>query len=178
MGRYPPIFGPKFFATMIISLLVAAADNNVIGKDNRLLWCLPDDMRFFKNTSWALPAIMGRKTFESLGKPLAGRYNIVVTSQSDWNPAGVAIAASLQQAVEKAQVMETNEIMVIGGGQIYNTALPMANRIYITRVHCSPEGDTWFPTIDPAEWKLVASRFVAKDSKNDFDHTFETWERQ
>ncbi len=103
---------------MVISLVVAATENNVIGKDNRLLWRLPNDMKFFKNTTWAMPVIMGRKTFESMGKPLAGRTNIVITRQKDWTAEGAIAVQSLEDALQAAADTDAKEAFVIGGGEI------------------------------------------------------------
>ena len=123
---------------MIISLIVAASENNAIGKDNKLLWYLPNDMKFFKNTTWAMPVIMGRKTFESLaGEPLPGRYNIVVTrNHIDLSGRSNAeLAFSPEDALLKAKEKDCKEVFIAGGQQIYNAYLPVATKIYITRVH-------------------------------------------
>jgi len=124
---------------MIITLVVAASRNNVIGKDNQLLWRLPNDTRYFKNVTWGMPVIMGRKTFESLGKPLGGRTNIVLTRNSGWKAQGVTTVKNLDDALFLAKEMDVKEVMVIGGGEIYKMAMPKAGRIHITRV----EGPTW-----------------------------------
>jgi dihydrofolate reductase len=162
----------------MLSLIVAASENNVIGKNNQLLWHLPADMKFFKNTTWALPVIMGRKTFESLGKPLMGRYNIVITSNKAWHAEGVKVVSNIQQAIEAADIMQTNETMVIGGGQIYKETLPFADRVYLTRVHATLEGDTFFPALNSAEWKLTSVNHFYKDDKHAFDYSFEIWTRE
>jgi len=136
----------------IISLIVAVADNNVIGKDNKMPWHIPKDFKHFKEITMNKPCIMGRKTYESileqLGKPLPKRTSIVI-SRSGYSHEGALSATSLEEAIElaKAYVSDTNdnEIMVIGGSQIYKLALPIANRIYLTRVHQEPEGDAFFP---------------------------------
>ncbi|HSB94246.1 MAG TPA: dihydrofolate reductase, partial [Flavitalea sp.] len=131
-----------------VSLVVAVSENHVIGKDNQLLWSLPNDMKFFKNTTWGMPVIMGRKTFESLGKPLPGRTNIVITSKPDWQAPGTITVSSLDEAIHAAEETDAKEVFVIGGGQVYKQSMPVANRIYYTRVHTSVEGDTFFPEID------------------------------
>ena len=161
----------------MISLVVAAAENNAIGKNNQLLWNLPNDLKFFKNTTWAMPVIMGRKTFESLGRPLLGRYNIVITGKQNWLPEGVKVVGNAQEAIEAANLMQTNEVFVIGGGQVYSELLPIAGRVLITRVHASLEGDTYFPEMDSSQWRLASSNHFKKDGKHAFDYTFETWER-
>lgn len=139
---------------MIISLIVAAADNNVIGQDNKMPWHIPADFKHFKTMTMGKPCIMGRKTYESildqLGKPLPGRASIVI-SRSNFTHEGAISATSLEDAIEKASAETDDEIMVIGGAQIYALALPRANRIYLTRVHQSPEGDAHFPEFG-ADW--------------------------
>ncbi|MFZ9220044.1 MAG: dihydrofolate reductase [Sediminibacterium sp.] len=163
---------------MKISLVVAASDNHAIGKDNQLLWHLPKDMRFFKNTTWALPILMGRKTFESLGnKVLPGRMNIIITRQANKEYEGAKVVTSLEQAIELAKQNDYKELMVIGGGEIYQMALPLADTIYLTRVHTSIEGDTYFPAIG-AEWMLESSEPQLADEKHAFDFDFEIWQRK
>lgn len=162
----------------VISMIVAAAENNAIGKNNALLWNLPADMKFFKNTTWAMPVIMGRKTFEALGKPLAGRYNIVITRNESYQPEGSVRVSNINEAIQAAEVMCTNEVFIIGGGQVYLDAMPVTDRIYLTRVHAEPEGDTFFPQLNENEWQVVSKHEFYKDAKNAFDYTFETWERR
>ena len=161
-----------------ISLIVAASSNNAIGKDNAMLWHLPTDLKFFKNTTWGMPVVMGRKTFEAMGKALPGRTNIVVTSNKDWKGEGAVNVQNLEEAIRAAEA-ETNakEVFITGGGEIYNQTMKMANRIYMTRIHAEIEGDTFFPEIDPTEWKLVFSKEIKADEKNKYDMSFETWER-
>jgi len=130
---------------MIISLVVAASTNNAIGRDNQLLWHLPKDMRYFKNTTWAMPVIMGRKTFESLsGKALNGRLNIVVTRQTDWKAANVAVVNSIEAAYALAAAQDYKEVYVIGGAEIYAQTIPQADIVYLTRVHTTIEADSFF----------------------------------
>ena len=162
---------------MIISLVVAAASNDGIGKDNQLPWHLPNDMKHFKNVTWGLPVLMGRKTFDSLGKPLTGRKNIVITRQADWTATGVSVADSLEKAFEEAKKTDAKEVMVIGGGEIFRMVFEKAQRIYMTRVHSSPEADTFFPSIDPSQWELVSQKDYEADEKNKFNHSFQLWER-
>jgi dihydrofolate reductase len=163
---------------MKISLVVAASDNHAIGKDNQLLWHLPKDMRFFKNTTWALPILMGRKTFESLGnKVLPGRMNIIITRQANKEYEGAKVVTSLEQAMELAKQNDYNELMVIGGGEIYQMAMPLANTIYLTRVHTSIDGDTYFPALG-AEWMLESSEPQLADEKHAFNFDFEIWQRK
>ncbi len=164
------------FAGMIISIVVAAANNNVIGKDNQLLWRLPKDMRHFRNITWGMPVVMGRKTFESLGKPLAGRKNIVITRQSDWNVPGTIAVKSLDDAAFLVNEMDVKEMLVIGGGEIYKQAFDKANRIYLTRVDAEPEGDTYFPALNPAAWNLVSQKDYEADEKHMYGYSFQVWE--
>jgi dihydrofolate reductase len=145
----------------VLSLIVAAAENNVIGADNKMLWHIPEDFKHFKNVTMGKPCIMGRKTFDSivasLGKPLPGRINIVISRH---NPqyAGALTVQSLDEALDQASKVEgVKEIMIIGGAQIYEQALPRADKIYLTRVHQSPEGDAYFPALT-AEWRLESEQ--------------------
>lgn len=163
---------------MIISIIVAAADNNAIGKDNQLLWHLPIDMKFFKATTWTSPVIMGRKTFQSLGeKILPGRKNIIISRQENYQPADVWVVKSLAEAIEKAKSTNCNEIFIAGGGEIYKQSMALANRIYMTRVHTHIDADTFFPEINEKEWSLVDRQSYAADEKHAFDFSIETWER-
>ncbi|NCI47152.1 dihydrofolate reductase [Sediminibacterium soli] len=164
---------------MIISLVVAASSNHAIGKDNRLLWHLPDDMKFFKNTTWAMPVIMGRKTFASLnGKPLNGRLNIVITRQQDWQAEGVIVVHSLAEAVQAATERYYLECYVIGGGEIYREALPVSQKVYLTRVDTVIDGDTFFPELDAENWVLQSARNCPADAKHAFAYAFQLWERK
>jgi dihydrofolate reductase len=160
-------------------MVVAAADNNVIGKDNRLLWHLPNDMAFFKNVTWGMPVIMGRKTYQSLGKPLKGRTNIVITNSKNFSPgAGVIVAHSISEAIDQASSTDAKECYVIGGGEIYKQAFSQAHRIYMTRVHVSPSGDTVFPSIKENEWKKISSTPFEADDKHAYSYSFEIWQRK
>ncbi|HTM91089.1 MAG TPA: dihydrofolate reductase [Flavisolibacter sp.] len=163
---------------MILSLLVAADENNVIGKDNQLPWHLPNDLKYFKNQTWAMPILMGRKTFESIGKPLQGRKSIVITRSNEWKHDGVEVVHSVEEAIEKAKEFDVKEIFVIGGAEIFQTAFGKANRIYLTRIHHKFDGDAYFPEVSDKDWSLVQSRFCAADEKNKYDHTFQVWERK
>ena len=160
----------------MISLIVAASINNAIGKENQLLWHLPNDLKFFKNTTWGGVVIMGRKTFESVNKPLPGRTNIVITKQPDWNAENVVVASSLEDALEKATALNFKEIFIIGGGEIYKQSIAIANRIYLTKVHTEIDGDAFFPDLNN-DWKMISNRDFKSDEKNKFDHSFQIWER-
>lgn len=163
---------------MTLSLLVAAAENNVIGKDNKLPWHLPNDLKYFKNLTWGMPVVMGRKTYESFGKPLRGRRNIVITRNKDWKAEGAEVVHSIQDAITLAKESEVKEIFIIGGGEIFKTVLPDANRIYITRIHHSFEGDAYFPVINQDEWHLVKRHDCVADEKNANAHSFQVWEKK
>jgi len=162
---------------MLISLIVAASENNAIGKDNQLLWNLPNDTKFFKNTTWGMPVIMGRKTFESLKKALPGRFNIVITRQQDLHIQSVIVAKDLNDALKKSTETNCKETFVIGGGEIYKQFMKVADRIYLTRVHTTIEGDTFFPPIDESKWKLVSNEDFKKDEKHAYDYSFQLWEK-
>jgi dihydrofolate reductase len=163
---------------MTISLIVAASLNNAIGKDGKMPWHLPNDLKHFKNITWAMPVIMGRKTFESMGKPLAGRKNIVITRQNNYKPEGVVTVQNLKDALFVANEMDVKEVFVIGGGEIYKMVWEKANRIYLTRVNMeAPDADTFFPSIDLQEWKLVSHKDAEADEKNSYSHSFQVWER-
>ena len=164
---------------MIISLIVAAGTNNAIGKDNQLLWHLPKDLQFFKKTTWAMPVIMGRQTFESLsGKPLQGRLNIIITRQKDWQPEGVTVVHSLKDAIFVAASADYKEVYVAGGGEIYKEALPKAHKVYLTRVQTSPEADTFFPELPPDEWQLLSDETFPQNEKHAYPYSFQLWERR
>lgn len=154
---------------VLISLVVAVAENGVIGADAGLPWRLKGDMRHFRAVTMHKPVIMGRKTFDSIGKPLAGRTNIVLTRDADWAARladggavngtvanGAVVVHSLEEAFDAARETDAEEACVIGGGQIYLQALPHADRIHLTRVHMEAEGDTYFPPLDPAQWRQVS----------------------
>jgi dihydrofolate reductase len=164
---------------MIINMVVAAAENNVIGKDNRLLWNLPNDMAFFKNVTWGMPVLMGRKTYESLGTPLKGRTNIVITTSKSFEPgAGVIVVNSINEAIEAARVTDAKECYVIGGGEIFKQTMTIAHGIYMTRVHVSLPGDTFFPSINGDEWKKASSTTFEADERHAYSYTFEFWQRK
>jgi len=162
----------------MISLIVAASTNNAIGKSNQLLWHLPNDLKFFKNTTWGMPVIMGRKTFEAVNKPLPGRFNFVITRQADWKAEGTISATDLNDALQKAKETNCNEIFVIGGGEIYKQSMEIADKIYITRVHATLDGDTFFPVIDDSNWQLTANRDFKVDEKHKYGYSFQTWKRK
>ncbi|MGN7887048.1 dihydrofolate reductase [Dyadobacter sp. 22481] len=144
---------------MHISIIVAAAENGAIGKDNQLLWRLPDDLKRFKQLTLGHPMIMGRKTFESIGKPLPGRTSIVVTRSADFAFEGVIVAHSLQEALKKAEEIDGEEVCIVGGGEIYKQSQTVATHIYLTKVHTEIEGDTFFEILEPNAW-IEAGRIL------------------
>ena len=158
----------------MITIIAAVSENNALGKDNQLLWHLPEDFKRFKNLTSGHSIIMGRKTFESFPKPLPNRTHIIITRQLDYTaPAGCIVVPSLEKAIELCPKNE--EAFVIGGGEIYQQALELVNKIDITRVHTTLEADTFFPAIDITKWELVFEEFHPKDEKHDYDFTFLTY---
>ncbi|HRG83021.1 MAG TPA: type 3 dihydrofolate reductase [Chitinophagaceae bacterium] len=162
---------------MTISLIVAAALNNAIGKEGGMPWHLPNDLRHFKNLTWGMPVVMGRKTFESLGKPLAGRKNIVISRQNGWSAPGAVVVKTIEDALFVAREADMKELMVIGGGEIYKSLFDRAKRIYLTRVEAEPDADTFFPVIDPQQWHLMSQKNHEADEKNAYNYSFQVWER-
>lgn len=141
---------------MELSIIVAMAQNRAIGRDNQLLWHISADLRRFKAITMGHPVIMGRRTYQSIGRPLPGRLNIVVSRNPSFSAEGCTVAQSLEAAL--ALCPAGDEVFVIGGGQIYAQALPLAQRMYITLVHSDMEADTFFPEFDPAQWRVVAEQ--------------------
>ena len=158
------------------SIIVAMAENRVIGINNKLPWHLPNDLKYFKQVTLGKPIIMGRKTFESIGKPLPGRTNIVVTHNPDWSAAGVTAVTSLEHAFATAQIIieasGADEVMVIGGEQIYCRVLPQINRIYLTQVHAKIDGDAFFPALDLAQWQEIERQNFAAEGANPYAYSF------
>ncbi len=158
------------------TIIAAVAENNIIGKNNRLIWHLPADMKFFRNTTMGHPLIMGRKTFESFGKPLPGRRSIVITRQNDWNFPGVEVAHSLEEAI--AMIGDNQEFFIIGGAEIYRQTLPLCRKMYLTVIHQNFDGDTCFPEFDISEWELIHDEKHAADEKNHYPYSFRTYIRK
>lgn len=159
----------------MVSIIVAVAENGVIGGNNSLLWHISEDMRNFKRITSGHPVIMGRKTFESMGRPLPGRTNVVVT-HGDAEFGGCTTVHSLEEAV--GMFPEDEEVFVIGGAQIYAEALPVAGRFYLTRVGRAYEGDTSFPEWDESQWRLVSREHFDRGEKFDAPFTFDVYERK
>jgi dihydrofolate reductase len=155
---------------MKISIIVAMDANGVIGHDNELPWHLPADLQHFKKTTMGKPILMGRKTYESIGRPLPGRTNIVITRDSRYQAAGCVVVNSIDAAMEAAG--EQEEIMVIGGAEFYRQVLPHTNTIYLTRIHATFDGDTAFPELKDADWREVERSDQAADEKNPHDYSF------
>ena len=165
----------------VVALIVAVAENGVIGRAGRLPWRLPTEMRHFRNATLDKPVIMGRKTFASLNNPLAKRDNIVLTHNREYAPQGAIAVESVEQALKVAgdcaMARAAKEIMVIGGAAIYAALLPRAARIYFTRVHATPDGDVSFPELDPGVWREVSSKHHQRGEKDEFDYTISVFER-
>lgn len=166
---------------MKLAIIVAAARNGVIGNNNQLPWHLPQDLKYFKAITLGKPVIMGRKTYESIGRPLPGRTNIVVTRSGDWQADGVVVVNSLEQALVEARKALANstasvsEAMIIGGAEIYRSALPLVERVYLTRVEIEPEGDAFFPALPDTDWQLTSA--VAGDEQASLAHQFLVYDR-
>ncbi len=158
---------------MKISMIAAMTANRAIGKDNQLLWRLPADLQFFKKITMDKPIIMGRKTFESIGRPLPGRKNIVLSTSSETPHADVILAKDIETALKEAG--QVAEVMIIGGGKIYEAFLPQASQLFITYVDTEVEADTYFPKFDLAQWDVVAETEGKVDEKNQLAHRFLTY---
>nr|WP_281241743.1 type 3 dihydrofolate reductase [Thalassotalea agarivorans] len=157
-------------------MIVAHADNRIIGKDNDMPWHLPADLAYFKKTTLGKPVVMGRKTYESIGRPLPGRQNIVITRDPNYAVDGVTVVNSIDQALQQAGDVE--EIMVIGGGAIYAHCLPSADKLYVTHIEATIEGDTQFPAYDTAQqWQLIEETPFTADEKNAYNLRFCVYQR-
>lgn len=163
---------------MKISLIAAATENNVIGRNNDLPWKLPDDMKFFVKTTKGHHILTGRKNLESFGKLLPNRTNLVLTRDSSYQFEGASIFHELNSAIDFAKKNGETELMIIGGGEIYKQAIPIADCIYLTRVHAQIEGDTFFPELNPEQWTLISEEYHPKDERHAYDFTFQTFERK
>jgi dihydrofolate reductase len=163
---------------MIKSLVVAASTNNAIGKNNQLLWHLPNDLKFFKNVTWGMPVLMGRKTFEALGnKPLNGRINIVLTSDRKYKQEGIIMVNKIKDAEFFAKENDYKELMILGGANVYAQIIDDADKIYITRVHhVFEDADAFFPEINEKNWKLVSNEDHSKNDKHAYDYSFQLWQ--
>lgn len=166
---------------MKLSLVVAVSENNVIGRDGDLPWHLSADLRRFKRVTMGHVMLMGRKTWESIGRPLPGRTSIVISRQADYETGfeEVLVASNLDDALALARRVggSTSEAFVIGGARIYEMTFPCADRLLLTRVYAEVEGDVQFPAVDWDQWRLIEEETYAADEKNDFDHTYQVFER-
>ena len=160
---------------MKISLVVAASQNNVIGRDNQLPWHLPEDLEYFKSVTMDKPILMGRRTFDSIGRPLPGRRNIVITRDLEWDAEGVEVVHSVDDALAAGSLANSDEIMIIGGAQIYRECLPIADRLYLTRVEAEIDGDAFFPDIDVKQWRKLSEKIPKKIDK--YRYSFQVLER-
>jgi len=158
----------------MLSIIVATAKNNAIGKSNQLLWHMPADLKFFRKTTSGHTIIMGRKTFESVGQPLPKRRNIVITRQENYQADGIEVVNSFEDALALCEnERETDEVFIVGGAQIYEQALPLADKIYLTLInHEFEEADTFFPEINDEEWQLEDVEHRENDEKNPYDYSF------
>lgn len=159
----------------VITMIAAAAENNALGKDNDLVWHLPDDFKRFKSLTSGHHIIMGRKTFESFPQPLPNRTHVVITRQEDYKPEGAKVVHSLEEALKISA--DDPQPFVIGGGEIYKLALDTADKIELTRVHGTFEADAFFPELNEDNWKLTNSEFHPKDDKHNYSFTYLTYER-
>ncbi len=161
----------------MVTIVVAMGKNREIGKENQLLWHLPKDLKHFKDITSGHPVIMGRKTYESIGKPLPNRTNIVISRKNDWFEEGVLIVGSIKEALKFAQKIDEN-VFIIGGGNIYEQTMDFTNRIEVTLVDAELDADTYFPEIDPRIWQKIEEDCHPKDEKNQYDFCFQTFERK
>lgn len=157
---------------MKLSIIAAVAENNVIGKDNQLIWRLPADLKHFKVLTMGHPMIMGRKTFDSIGKPLPGRTSIILTRQLDYTVEGCLVVHSLDQAITEAGKLGSGESFIVGGAEIYRQSISIADKIYLTEVHSFFDGDTFFPEIDPTIWREIKREFFPADERNAYAFDF------
>nr|AIA16918.1 Dihydrofolate reductase [uncultured bacterium] len=169
----------RYIRSMIVSLIAAASDNNVIGKDNWMPWHLPAELAYFRDVTRGKPVIMGRKTLDAMGRPMPKRHNIVVSRQQDLQVEGVDTAHSVEEAIELTTKDAMEEIFVIGGEQIYSAFLPHADRIYLTRVHTNIEGgEAFFPEFDENEWSITKNERHEADMENPLAFTVLVYERK
>ena len=162
----------------MISVLVAMDKNRLIGKDNDLPWRLPADLAYFKKITMGHSIVMGRKTYESIGRPLPGRENIIVTRNKDYVAPGCKVINTTEEIIQLEAVQEHKELFVIGGAEIFTEVLPFANKLYITMIDEIFDGDTYFPEVEKAEWTLISEEQGIKDDKNPYLYYFQVFERK
>ncbi|WP_324038455.1 type 3 dihydrofolate reductase [Aeromonas caviae] len=163
---------------MKISMIAALAKDQVIGKNNLMPWHMPADLAHFKRITLGKPVLMGRKTFESIGRPLPDRRNLVISRNSDYQADGVEMVSSVEAALALLQRDNVEELMVIGGGYLYEQLLPKADYLYLTRIDLAVDGDTCFPSFSEDYWQKLNSEFHQPDEKNPHPYCFETWQRR
>ncbi|MFB2864268.1 type 3 dihydrofolate reductase [Aeromonas sp. MdU4] len=163
---------------MKISMIAAMAHDRVIGKDNQMPWHMPADLAHFKRVTLGKPVLMGRKTFESIGRPLPGRRNLVISRNPDYQAEGIEVVGSVDAALALLADNNVAEVMVIGGGHLYGELLPKANCLYLTRIDLAVEGDTRFPAFDDGQWQRIDCEIHPADEKNPHPYSFETWLRK
>lgn len=163
---------------MTVSLIWAMDDNGLIGRDNQLPWSLPADMRWFRQHTLGKTIVMGRKTYDSIGRPLPERRNLVLTQQQGLSIEGCEVVHSLEQALQVLPDRQIDELMVMGGAQVYHLALPLAQRLYVTRIHAAFEGDAWFPQFNWDQWREIERTDHQPDEKNAYPYSFSIYERQ
>ncbi len=163
---------------MKISMIAAMAHDRVIGKDNQMPWHLPADLAHFKRVTLGKPVLMGRKTFESIGRPLPGRRNLVISRNPDYQAEGIEVVGSVEAALALLAGSSVEELMVIGGGHLYADMLPSADCLYLTQIDLAVEGDTRFPAFDDGQWQRIACESHPADEKNPHPYSFETWQRR
>jgi dihydrofolate reductase len=162
-----------------ISIIVAIAKNNVIGKDNQLPWHLPEDLKHFKRKTEGHHLIMGRKTYESMGKPLPNRTSIVITRNKNYTvPPGHFVVHDLEAALEIAKNRNLQQVFVLGGAEIFRLALPLVDEMIITEIQATPEGNTFFPLWDESKWEMSSRSDFLKDEKNPYDYSFVTYQKR
>jgi dihydrofolate reductase len=168
--------------TVSVAIIVAMAEGQVIGVDNRLPWHLPADLKYFKATTLGKPIVMGRKTYESIGRPLPGRRNIVVSSNKDYAIEGVTVVHSIESALavarDEALKSGMDEVMVIGGAQLYRDCLPLVDRLYVTRIHAEIDGDATFPALDWSLWQQQSREDFAANESGSFAYSFLIYSRK
>lgn len=165
---------------MLISIIVAISENNIIGKDNSLIWHLPSDMKYFREKTTGHCVITGRKNYESIPekfRPLPNRTNMVITRQKAYSAPGAIVISSIEEAIEKAKQIGDKEVFIIGGAEIYKQSIHLADKLYVTKIHHSFDGDVSFPEIDPTIWKETKRVDLKADEKNKYDYSFGEYEK-
>ncbi|KKR10573.1 MAG: Dihydrofolate reductase [Candidatus Woesebacteria bacterium GW2011_GWA1_39_21] len=162
---------------MIISIIAAVAENNVIGNKNKLPWQLPADLKHFQETTTGHCIIMGQNTHESIGRNLPGRTNIILTFDENYKSEGCIIVTSIEKALRVASAKKEPEVFIIGGASVYKQFIGVANKLYITKIHHNFDGDTFFPEIEPNKWKLISEEKHEKDENNPYPYNFEVYEK-